>query len=172
MASGNTLFDLSPLGSVPTTTNYATLTAIADGSTVVGQVPALVFPGTSPDTVAEWQVQVPSQYAGTTGFTFVVQFTTDGTSVGGVYWEIRVFKLVAADAINTLDLGSKTATLGNVTPSGTASKMLLTSGLTMAKANAGTPVAGDWVRIRVTRDYDGASNTDNAQLLAVYVTET
>ena len=172
MATGDTLFDLSPLGSVPTTTNYATLTTILDGSTVVGQTPALKFPGTTPDTCAEWQVQVPSQYAGTTGFTFVVQFTTDGTSAGGVYWEIRAYKLVSGDSLATQDLGSKTATLTNATPSGTASLMILTAGATMAKANAGTPAAGDFLRIRVTRDYDGASNTDNAELVAVYVTET
>lgn len=172
MASGNTLFDLSPLGSVPTTTNYATLTTIADGSTVVGQTPALKFPGTTPDTCAEWEVQVPSQYAGTTGFTFNIQFTTDGTSAGGVGWEVRAFKLVSGDSVATQALDAKTASLGNATPSGTASLMMLTGAITMAKANAGTPAAGDFVRIRVTRDYDFASNTDNAELVAVLVTET
>ena len=172
MASGDTLFVLTPQSSIPTATVYATLDTLADSSTVVGTILVLDFAGAVADEHAEWLVVMPSHYAGTTGITLEVHYAMAGTDGSDVQFEVRALKIIAGETITSEDLQAATATDITDTPNGTADVLDVSPTGAIAKANIGTPVAGDIVRIRLSRDYDHAANADDAQVLAVYITET
>ena len=171
MASGDSLFGLLPLATVPTTTVPATLDFLADGSTVVGQIPVLDFAGATADESAEWDVLVPSYY-GDGGFTFEAAYAMDGTVGTDVQFEVRALKLVAGNAIGANDLQGQAATDITDTPEGTADVVDVAPTGAISHANAGSPAPGDYLRIRLSRDYDHAVNADDAQVIAIYVTET
>jgi len=171
MASGDTLFELFPLGSIPTTTAAATIDFISDGSTVVGQIPVLDFAGATADEHAEWVVLVPSHYAGG-GLTFEIRYAPAGTVTNAVQFELRADKIVDDELITGHDLQGQTATDITDTPNGTANDLHVTSTGAITHSNAGSPAVSDLLRIRLSRDYDHAGNADDAQVIAVYVTET
>ena len=171
MASGDTMFVLLPQDSIPTTTVYATHDTIDDGSTVVGVIPVLDFAGATADESAEWARVMPSNYAGG-GLTFEIAYAAAGTVGTAVQFEVRAIQMVATDAIGSQDLQGQTATDITDTPNGTANVVDITPTGAISHANAGSPAVGDYMRIRVSRDYDHAANADDAQLIAVYVTET
>lgn len=171
MASGDTLFQLLPHGSLPSTTVNATLDTISDGSTIVGVVPVLDFDGSAQDEVADWVGIMPSHYDGG-GLTFTIYYAPSGTATNAVQFEVRAVKTVDGDTITSEDLGGATATDITDTPTGTANQMHVTTTGAITHANAGSPAAGDMMRIRLRRDYDHAANTDDAQVLGVLVTET
>ncbi len=172
MASGDSLFALLPKGSIPTVTVFATHDALSDSSTVVGQIPVLDFAGATADEHAEWAVLVPSHYAGTTGITLEIQYAMAGTDGSAVQFEVRALKIVAGETITSEDLQAASSTDITDTPNGTANVLDVTPTGAIAKASMGTPVAGDYLRIRLSRDYDHEANADDAQVLAIYVTET
>lgn len=171
MASGNTLAALLPLGSIPPTTVPATLDFIADGSTVVGQVPVLDFDGSAQDESADWLWMMPSHYGGG-GLTLEVHYAMDGVDGDDVQFEVRTVKTVAGDAIGSENLGGATGTDITDTPNGTADVVDVCPTGAITHANAGSPAPGDIMRTRLTRDYDHAANNDDAQIIAVYVIET
>jgi hypothetical protein len=171
MASGDTLFTLLPLGSIPTATVYATLDTIADGSTPAGAVPVLDYDGAAANEHADWVEVMPSHYAGG-GLTFTIYYAASGTDGSDIQFEVRAVKTVGGDTITTENLGGATGTDITDTPNGTANVMDVTPTGAITHANAGEPVAGNVMRIRVTRDFDHAANTDDAQVVAVHVAET
>lgn len=171
MASGDTLFELFPHGSLPTTTVYATLDTISDGSTVVGVIPVLDYAGATADESADWVRMMPSHYAGG-GLTFEINYAMDGTVGTAVQFEVRADKMVATDVITSQNLGAQTATDITDTPTGTADTVDVTPTGAISHANAGSPAVGDYMRMRVTRDYDHAANADDAQVLSILVMET
>ena len=171
MASGDTLFILLPHGSLPTTTAYATLDTLSDASTVVGVMPCLDFSGATPDEHAEWVEMMPSNYDGG-GLTFEVNYAMDGVVGTAVQFEVRAIQMLAADTITSQNLQAQTATDITDTPNGTANVLDVTPTGAITHANAGSPAVGDYVRIRLSRDFDHATNGDDAQVLAVVVTET
>jgi hypothetical protein len=124
MASGDLLFVLKPHGSIPTPTAYATLDTIADTSTPALTIPVLDFDGAA-DEHAEWYEVIPSQYAGTTGFTFQYYYATDGADADLVDLEFRVLKLADLDVL-TGDLGIDTQTAVSIqdTPPATPTNKL------------------------------------------------
>ncbi len=174
MASGDSLFTLQAQNSVPPATLYATLDVITEASTPNALIPVLDFDGSS-DEYADWHLVVPAHYLGTTGFTFQYTYAMTGTDVDLVELEISVAKLVDTE-IATADQGLDTATPVAIqdTPVATvtANKVAVSPTGALAKADAGTPVAGDSIIIRVQRDTAAASNADDLQLIKVYVTET
>lgn len=172
MASGDTLFTLFPHGSLPTTTVAATLDYLSDSSTVVGIIPVLDFAGATADEHAEWVVKMPSNYGGDTGITLEPEYAMDGTDGSDVQLEVRALKIVAGETITSEDLQAATKTDITDTPNGGADVLDVAPTGAIAKASMGTPVVGDYVRIRASRDYDHAANTDDLQLLSFYVTET
>lgn len=172
MASGDFLFNLLPHGSLPTVTVPATLDTLADSSTVVGTIPVLDFAGAVADEHAEWVVLMPKQYAGTTGITLEPNYAMDGSDGSDVQFEIRALKIIAGETITAEDLQAATKTDITDTPNGTADVLDVAPTGAIAKASMGTPVAGDYIRIRASRDYDHAANADDLQLLGFYVTET
>lgn len=171
MASGDTLFKFFPLGSIPTKTVFATLDTIDDGSTVVGQVFVLDFAGATADEHAEWADIMPSHYGGG-GLTFEITYATDGTVSADVQFEIRAIQMVAGDTITSEDLQAQTATDITDSPSTTADVVDVAPTGAITHANAGSPAVGDYMRFRLSRDFDHATNADDAQVISVLVTET
>ena len=173
MASGDHLFTLLAHGSVPPSSSYATQDVVADASTPPLLIPVLDFDGAA-DEHADWYVVIPSQYASTTGFTFQYYYATDGADADLVDLEFRVLKIADLDVL-TGDLGIDTQTAVSIqdTPPATpTNKLSYSTTGALAKASFGSAVAGDLIVIRCTRDISAATNTDDLQLVAVYVTET
>ena len=173
MATGDFLFWLLPQGSVPPTTLFATFDTIAEGSAPTAEILVLDFDG-STNEHADWSVVIPSQYAGTTGFTFKVWYAPDGSAGGTTIWEIRGLQFNDLDIL-TGDLGIDGLTAGTVTdtaPATPTNKLNITATFALAKADMSTPAAGDLMLFRVTRNPVSDTNTDDAQLLAILVTET
>lgn len=173
MASGDTLFILSPLGSVPPSANAATLDYVADASTPNMHIPVLDFDGAT-DEHADWFVTIPEHYSETTGFTFSFKYAMDGTDGDQIEMEFRALH-IDDQTVLTGDLGldGQTATTITDDPDATANDFNYSTTGTMAKANFGSAQPGDLLVIRATRDEDGvAENTDDLQLVEIYVTET
>lgn len=172
MASGDTLFVLSPLGSVPPSANNATLDWIADASTPNMHIPVLDFDGATNEH-ADWFVTIPERYSETTGFTFSYKYAMGGTDGDIVEIEFRALHIDDLTVL-TGDLGIDTQTATTITddPSATANDFNYTTTGTMAKANFGSAAPGDFLIIRATRDVSVATNTDDLQLAEIYVTET
>ena len=172
MASGDTLFILTPQSSTPPAANYATLDTVADGSTPAMSIPVLDFDG-SADESADWYVTVPSHYAGG-GLTFSYAYAMSSTDGDAVEIEFRAFPFADASSILTADLGMDGRTAVNIAddPSANANEFNITATGNLSHGNAGSPAVGAFVVIRATRDYDHAANANDLQLLAVHVKET
>ena len=173
MASGDTLFILTPQAYTPPAANYATLDTVADASTPNMSIPVLDFDG-SADESADWYVTVPSHYAGG-GFTFSYTYAMSSTDGDAVEIEFRAFPFADASSILTADLGMDGRTAVNVAddPSANANEFNITSTpASLSHSDAGSPAVGALIIIRATRDYDHASNGNDLQLLAVHVKET
>tara|TARA_R100000655_G_scaffold24031_2_gene48322 strand:- start:1341 stop:1856 length:516 start_codon:yes stop_codon:yes gene_type:complete len=171
MASGDTLFILTPQAYTPPATNYATLDTVADASTPNMSIPVLDFDG-SADESADWYVTVPSHYAGG-GFTFSYTYAmSDGD--GAVEIEFRAFPFADASSILTADLGMDGRTAVNVVddPSDNDNEFNITTTGNLSHSDAGSPAVGAFMIIRATRDVSYASNANDLQLLAVHVKET
>lgn len=173
MASGDTLFVLTPLDCTPPATLFATFDIIADTSTPALSIPVLDFDGATQEHM-DWFVTIPSHYAGTTGFTFSFKYAPDGTAGGTTEFELRALHLDDLDIL-TGDLGVDTQTATTITdtaPATPINKLNYSTTGTMAKANFGSAVAGDRLVIRCSRDPATDTNTDDAQLAEILVTET
>ena len=171
MASGDTLFILTPQAYTPPGTNYATLDTVADGSAPAMSIPVLDFDGSSNES-ADWYVTVPSHYAGG-GFTFSYAYAmSDGD--GAVEIEFRAFPFADASSILTADLGMDGRTAVNVAddPSDNDNEFNITTTGNLSHSDAGSPAVGAFIIIRATRDFDHAANGNDLQLLAVHVKET
>lgn len=178
MASGDTLFILTPQAYTPPATLYATLDTVADSSTPNMTIPVLDFDGGSQNESADWYVTVPSHYAGG-GFTFSYTYAMSSTDGDAVEIEFRIFTFADASSILTADLRiDDPPSLTNVIsladdPSANANEFNITSSTAaISHSNAGSPAVGAFMIIRATRDFDHASNANDLQLLAVHVKET
>ena len=176
MASGDTLFVLTPLNGVPPTPggnnlNPATLDIITDGSAPTINIPVLDFDGAL-DEHYEWYVVCPSNYADG-GLTFKYHYAMSSTDGNIVEMEFRVIVLTDA-LLLTGDLGMDTATAAALQddPNDGANILNYSGTVGLSHANAGTPDPGDPMVIRATRDESAVQNVDDLQLLAIYVTET
>jgi len=172
MASGDTLFVLTALSSIPTGTLYATQDVIVDASTPTSVTPCLDYDGSAQDEHAEWMVVVPANYAGG-GFTVNIGYAMSGTDADPVQFEVRMLDVVDLDDLDT-DLGMDTQTATDITdtPTGTAGALMVTTTGAVTHSNAGSPAAGTLMKIRISRDYDHAANTDDAQFVYALVKET
>ena len=169
MASGDTMFVFLPQNNEPPTTAYATLDTFA-GATGVRWV--LDFDGAAANESAIFSGVWPSNYAGG-GINVVIHYSTSGTEVGAVQFEVSAEVLQDQDDQDAGGQDFGTATDITDTPStATANILDVTAAGAISHANCGSPSPGDGMRLKVTRDYDHASNTDDAQLHAVVVTET
>jgi hypothetical protein len=179
MAAGDTLFILWAREGVPTGTVGAAHAVIADGSTPTIGTSVLAYDGGAADEHADWHIVLPASYAGTTGFTWKIEYAAGGTANKELQWEIRALKLTDNSSdLNGADLGMDTQTATTIvdTPAATLGIFNITATATMAKANAGTPAAGDTIIVRVSRNYDhnggAGANTDDAHFICAICTET
>lgn len=173
MASGDVLFELFPHGSLPPPSDYATQDEIVDASTPALIISVLDFDG-AVNEHAYWFRTIPSQYSGVTGFTFSFKGATDGADADLIEMEFRVLFIDDLDVL-TGDLGMDTQTevaIQDTPPATPTNKMSYSTTGTLAKANFGSAVAGDYIAIRATRDISAATNTDDFQLAEILVTET
>lgn len=173
MASGDTLFVLNPIGSIPPSANFATPDQVQDASTPNIIIPVLDFDGAT-DEHADWIVTIPSQYSDTTGFTFSYKYATDGADADLVEMEFRILHIDDLDIL-TADLGIDTQTavaIQDTPPATPTNKFSYSTTGTLAKANFGSAVAGDRILVRATRDVSAAVNTDDLQLIEILITET
>ncbi len=171
MATTDTLFVLSPQGSIPPSANYATQDTVADASTPNTYFPVLDFDATTSEH-ADWHVTVPSHYAGG-GFTISWKGGTDANDTGTLSLAIRI-KNVADASIMTADLGIDTATAVTITdtpPATPINKINYSATGTLSHANAGSPAVGDRLIIRATRDISD-TNAGDLQLAEVLILET
>lgn len=172
MATTDTIFILTPLGSTPPATLFATLDTIADISTPALSIPVLDFDTTTAE-FADWFVTVPSHYDGG-GFTCSMKCGTDNTSVGTFEIELLITKIADA-AILTGDLGADTGTAVAITdtpPTTPINKLNYSAAQTLSHANAGSPSAGDRLIIRAKRDTATDTNTGDLQLAEILILET
>ena len=170
MASGDTIFSFGPadFNNNPTS-NYATLDTYA-AATGVRMV--LDFDGSAAnETAIAGNLNWPAHYDGG-GVNVVVWYSTDGTAVGAVEFEVS-FEVVQDD--DDTDAGGQdfgTATnIADTPATATANYVNKTSPGSISHANCGSPSSGDACRFRIVRDYDHATNTDDVQLLQVVITE-
>ena len=173
MASGDVLFVLTPMGGVPPASSYATLDFIAiTGATPDSYIPVLDYDGSAADEHMHWFLAMPSQYSGG-GLDFVIQYAMSGTAGTAVQWECRVADFVDDDALATaVVINTQTQVDITDTPIATANDLNVTAAGSLSHANAGSPSAGAMIQVRISRDYDHAANTDDAQFILAYVTET
>ena len=172
MASGDTIFRLTPRNCVQPSANFATHDVVADASTPNIEIPVLDFDGTTSEH-ADWLVTLPSNYSGGTGLTFSYKYAMSGTDGDAVEMEFRALH-IDDQTVLTGDLGMDGQTEVAVTddPDATADDFNYSTTGALAKANFGSAVAGDMLCIRATRDVSYASNADDLQLAEILVTET
>ncbi len=171
MASGNTLFVFKPQGNIPPLTNFATPDFIT-AATGLRAVLDFIGSGGSVDEAAIWEDAWPSQYDGG-GVDVVVHYSTDGTSVGAVQFEVSIEVVQDADDQDAGGQDFGTATDITDTPStATANILDITAAGAISHANCGSPSVGDGMRLKIARDHDHAANTDDAQISKIVVTET
>ena len=174
MASGDTLFILTPQGGHPPSANFATLDTVSDASTPNIVFLVADFDGGGTNESMDFVVNLPSQYSETTGLSFSIEYASDGTAAGTVEWEIRALEIADLDIL-TGDLGIDTQTATTITdtlPGTPINKFNITAFGTMAKANFSSAAAGAKLLIRITRDTATDTSTDDAQLLTIFVKET
>lgn len=170
MASGDTLFVFEPQMATLPSTNYATFDAFA-AATGVRLVLDFVGSGGSADEAAMFPGVWPSNYDGG-GINVVVHYSTDGTSVGAVQWEVSVEVLQDTDDQDAAGQDFGTLTDITDTPStATANILDITAAGAISHVNCGSPAVGDGMRLKIARDHDHATNTDDAQLHKIVVTE-
>jgi len=174
MASGDTLFVLKPEGSSPPATVYATHDVVPDASTPNMNIPVLDFDGGA-DEHMDWFVTIPSQYSDATGFTFSFKYAMDDTDGAAIEMEFRVLH-IDDQTVLTGDLTMDGQTEVTITddPDATADDFNYSTTGNLAKGDfGGTPVAGDLICIRATRDFDGEGpNADDLQLAEILIVET
>lgn len=172
MASGDTLFVLTPMGGVPPASAYASLDFIAiTGATPDSYIPVLDFDGAT-DEHMDWFLAMPSQYSGG-GLNIVIQYAMSGTNGNNVEWEVRCADFVDDNALATaVVINTQTEVAITDTPIATANDLNVTAAGSLSHSNAGSPAAGAMIQVRITRDVSPASNTDDAQFVLAYVTET
>ena len=174
MASGDTLLIWTALNNELTDADYATLdfilTTSADEPDDI--VPVLDFDPGATQEFATFSGFMPNHYAGTTGITVTLVWTSEATS-GDVKWDVALKRI--ADTTNILSLAYGAVNTVTTTTDGTA-RDLNTSAITFTDgADMNSVVAGDYFRLTVTRDSADAADTMNsndAELIATHLEET
>lgn len=167
MASGNTLAIFGPNDNEPTTANFATLD-------LRNLHPALDFDA-STDEEAVFTSVLPTHYAAG-GLTVELWWGASSATSGSTRWQADIERM--NDGGSDLDADSFTGSFQSVggTANGTSgiltkSSITFTSGAQMDSLAAGEPF-----RLKIRRDADGTSGTDDmtgdAELYAVHVKET
>jgi len=171
MASGDTLATLLPYGALPVDSANADRDIVNDGSTIASWIPVIAYAGATADEHAEWEFVMPSNYGGG-GLDFAIEYAMGGTVGTDVQFEVRAKAAAASVTLTSHNIQAQTLTDITDTPNGTANVTDITPTGSITHANAGSPAVGNLVRVRVSRDFNHATNGDDAKVLAIHVTET
>jgi hypothetical protein len=165
MASGNTLIPWTPWCNEPPAANYAT-------PNVRNARPVLDFDDTT-DESAVFSGVLPRHYAGG-GITVTLHWmaASDTTEAHYCRWQ-AAFEAAAGQDMD--EDGFATAKSAGGSPNATSGIETITE-IAFANSEIDGLAAGGAMRLKVTRDADGTSGTDDvsgdAQLLAVEIRET
>lgn len=162
MASGDTLVTLVPQSSEPTSTNFATL----DNRNLH---PVLDFDPTTNES-AGFSWIVPRNYAGG-GFTVYLHYAMTSAITLTIDWDISMERIgdqqqdIDADNFGTI------TSIDNTTVPGTSGLVDIVNGA-ISHANAGSPVVGDGMRLKTTRDAVADDAAGDGELRFVEIKET
>jgi len=167
MASGNTLITFTPLNNEPPASAFATFDTR-------NSIPVLDFDDTT-DESAVFGGVLPANYAGG-GLTVTLVWAATSATSGTVSWDVSIESNTDdADDLDTDSFASANNSGAVTAPSATGEfaydNVTFTDG-----ADMDSLAAGESFRLKVTRDADGTTATDNmagdAELLRVIVKET
>ena len=165
MATGNTLVTFFAYGSAQPSSNFATLD-IRNGHVV------LDFDA-STDEESVWQGVMPQNYAGG-GITLKLHFMATSATSGNVVWQ-AAFERVAGQDADSDGFASFQAS-GQVAVNGTSGIESIATITFTNGAQMDSVVAGDEFRLKVRRDADSTTATDDAagdaELRSVEMRET
>ena len=147
----------------PSTTAPCAALAQVESSTNDINIKVLDFDGagTSKES-AEFGIQSPTYWDASTITVQFIWYATAGS--GTVNWEAQAVAFSDDDALD-----AAYGTLQEVTDTLLATGDVHITAETSAITVAGTPVAGDWLNIRVNRDPANDTNTSDARLMGVRV---
>lgn len=174
MASGDSLLVFTALNNEPPDDTYATLSTILTASADEPDdvIPVLLF-DPSTQEYASFSGVMPAHYAGTTGVTVTLMWSSDATS-GNCKWDVA-FKSFTDDAD---DMDTKQYAAVNTATDATASaagEIAYTSITFTDGADMDSVAAGEYFRLSVSRDSADAADTidsNDVELIAVYIKET
>lgn len=117
-------------------------------------IPKVLFDDTTPEAMY-WQFRMPQNYASAP--VFKLQYSMASATADDVDFEVSVMAVTDGDS-QDLDAESyDTVNSGNKTVPGTAGYL---DEISIALSNADSLAAGDYVRIKMERDADDATNDD------------
>ncbi len=146
--------------------------AMAATGTIILPVQAVKLPSTSPvaidagetnwrllfddttDESGQWQFRIPQNYS--SGLTIKIQYSMASATTGAVYFEASVMAVTDGDAADINTESYDTANSGNATVPGTAGYL---DEISITLTNADSVAAGDYVKIKINRDANNASDT-------------
>lgn len=171
MASGNTLFTLSPLGYSPTATAACQIDWIIGTSTPVEWFPVLAFDTSTVEYADYHGLIMPAHYGGG-GLTCSIR-SSAGATTGTLQWAMAIRRI--ADDAEDLDTTAHTydynviniATLASAIGELTYDTITFTSG-----ADMDSVAAGESFSLRVRRDTGSDTLTTDAFIHAIVVSET
>lgn len=166
MASGDTLALFLPLGYEPPASNYATIDTR-------NAHPTLDFDG-STDEEAVWTGVLPSNYSGG-GLTIETFWSFTSATSGNLRVQAAIERMDASSLDIDADSFASFQSAGGTAP-GTSGQLIKVSVALTSGAQMDSLVAGEMYRLKIRRDADGTSGTDDittdAELLAVQIKET
>lgn len=171
MASGDTLFVLTPMASSPTVTIFAQLDFVV-GPTVPNQgVPVLAFDTTTVE-YADWHGLVMPAHYGGGGITCSIR-SSAGATTGTLQWAIALRDIpddaedldttVHSYDFNVVNIGTLASAIGELT----YDNITFTDGADMDNVGA-----GDSFSLRLRRDTGSDTLATDAFLHSIYITET
>ncbi len=166
MASGNTLAVFAPQDNEPPTSNFATFDTR-------NLHPCLDFDGAT-DEEAVFTGILPRNYAGG-GLTVYLHVGFTTATSGNAYWQAAIERM--DDGTLDVDADSFASFKGAAgNPNGTSGVMTLVTITFTSGAEMDSLAAGEMFRLKIRRDADGTSGTDDvttdAELFGVEIKET
>jgi len=166
MASGNSLVTFGPLDNEPPSSNFATIDTR-------NSQPCLDFDAAT-DESAVFSAVLPRHYGGG-GVTVRIYWAATSATSGSVRWQ-AAFERQASGGDDIDSDSFATANSAGGTADGTSGKLTYTDITFTDGAQMDSLAVGERFRLKVNRDADGTSGTDDAtgdaELLAVELIET
>lgn len=134
----------------------ATASAALDGSELNYRA---LYDATTDESLF-WQFRMPADYA--SGLTAKIQFSMNSTQAATRYieWEVLVMAVTPGDAADIVTDSYDTTNAANKDVSSLTAGYLVE--LSISLSNVDSLAAGDYIKIKLTRDANGTNGTDSA----------